>query len=247
MYHGIEPLGRKGHPYYETSTSPAMFALQMKFLSDNGYTVVDLEEALCTMALEQTDRKCIVLTFDDGYRNFYSHAFPILTDYTFRSTLFLVSGLVRDQRLNRDGHEYLTWNEVRELHENGVRIGSRTVTHPTFQGASEAEIEYEIGHSKQAIEDRLGEAVRSFSYPSAFPEPNQKFTFRLRELLHTHGYVCGVSTIIGTATPRHDWFFLPRIPVNGHDDIFLFQAKLEGAYDWVHMPQKLYKTFRRAI
>jgi hypothetical protein len=87
--------------------------------------------------------------------------------------------------------------------------------------------------------------VRSFSYPFAFPEHDEKFIFRLRELLHTHGYVCGVSTIIGTATSEHDWFFLPRIPINAHDDARLFRAKLEGSYNWLHIFQYASKIVRR--
>lgn len=245
MYHGIESPSYKGHPYYDTSTSSAIFALHMKFLAENGYSTVDLEDALGVMARGSSPRKCVAITFDDGYRNFYTNAFPTLADYGFRATLFLVSGLIQDQALCHNGHEYLTWKEVQELHANGTHIGSHTVTHPMLHALSDSQIEYELAHSKQTIEDELGDSVRSFSYPFAFPEHDQKFTFRLRELLHTCGYVCGVSTIIGTATPRHDWFFLPRIPINSHDDLSLFRAKVEGGYDWLHVPQKLYKSFLR--
>src|SRR5712691_2444590 len=68
MYHGIEPPTRRGHPYYETSTSPDTFARQMKYLREHGYTAVDLEEALQVMVLGQADKKYVAITFDDGYR-----------------------------------------------------------------------------------------------------------------------------------------------------------------------------------
>jgi len=244
MYHGIGPPDRKGHPYYETATSPTRLALHMKFLEENGYEVVDLEEALRVMALGQEGRKCVVITFDDGFRNFYTHAFPILMDRGFRATLFLASGLVRERPLRHNGHEYLTWNEVRELHANGTRIGSHTVSHPTLYRVNRSEIEHEVRDSKQTIEDHIGERVRSFSYPFAFPEHDREFTSRMRELLCTHGYACGVSTIIGTATLRHDRFFLPRVPVNNHDDPQLFRAKLEGSYNWLHFFQYASKAMK---
>lgn len=243
MYHGIETPCREGHPYYETSTSPTLFAHHMKYLRENGYTGIDLEEIPQRIATGDPKRKYVAITFDDGYRNFHTQAFPILQEYDFRATLFLPSGRVRNERLYQDGHEYLTWDEVRELRAAGIRIGSHTVTHPTLNGIDETDVEYEIGYSKQIIEDQLGETIRSFSYPFAFPERDQKFIARLRELLHTHGYVCGVSTIIGTATSKHDWFFLPRIPMNEYDDVRLFRAKIEGGYDWLHRVQYLRKCF----
>jgi peptidoglycan/xylan/chitin deacetylase (PgdA/CDA1 family) len=244
MYHGIEPPARTGHPYYETSTSPEMFALQMSYLREQGYTVVDLEEALQVMILGQTERKCVAITFDDGYRNFYTHAFPVLAEHGFRATLFLVSGLVQRARVSRNGHEYVNWSEVRELHTSGIRIGSHTVTHPDLQKQTGGALEFEISYSKQDIEDHLGEPVRAFSYPFAFPEANRKFTALLRDLLCLHGYVCGVSTILGTATRDSDWFYLPRLPVNSHDDRRLFQAKLEGSYNWLHFFQYAAKALR---
>lgn len=247
MYHGIEPPSRKGHPYYETSTSPAMFAHHMKYLRENGYSSVDLEEVPQKMVAGRANGKCVAITFDDGYRNFYTHAFPILKEYDFRATLFLPSGLVHNQRVNQGSCEYLTWEEVRELHADGIRIGSHTVTHPALNDIEESAVEYEIAYSKQTIEDHLGEPIRSFSYPFAFPERDQKFVSRLRELLHIYGYVCGVSTIIGTAHRKHDWFFLPRIPMNGYDDVRLFQAKLEGGYDWLHKLQYMRKCLKRRL
>lgn len=244
MYHGIEPPDCKGHPYYETATSPARFALHMKFLEKNGYEPVDLDEALRTMALGQEGRKSVVITFDDGYRNFYTNALPILMDYGFRATVFLASGLIHERPLRHNGHEYLTWNEVRELHANGIRVGSHTVTHPTLYRVSGSEIEHEIRDSKQAIEDHIGKGVRNFSYPFAFPEHDQEFAAQIRELLRTHGYTCGVSTIIGTASRRHDRFILPRVPVNSHDDPQFFRAKLEGSYNWLHFFQYASKAVR---
>jgi peptidoglycan/xylan/chitin deacetylase (PgdA/CDA1 family) len=244
MYHGIETPSDGRSPYYETRTSPKVFASHMKFLRENEYVAVDLEEALQMMVLQHSGRKLVAITFDDGYRSLYTHAYPILMEYGFYATVFLVSGLVRDEHFRYNGNEYMTWAEARELRANGIRIGSHTVSHPALLGVSEATIEYEIGVSKQVIEDQIGEPVRAFSYPFAFPEQDAKFTFRLRELLHSYGYVCGVSTIIGTANSHHDFFFLPRIPVNTYDDIALLKAKLEGGYNWLHMFQYASKVLR---
>src|SRR5437016_3019018 len=98
MYHSItEGIGTK-HPYYETNTAPMIFARQMKFLSENGYSAVGLDEAVNSLVAGKTMKKTVVITFDDGYRDFITEAFPVLAEYRFTATVFLVTGFTKDQR-----------------------------------------------------------------------------------------------------------------------------------------------------
>jgi peptidoglycan/xylan/chitin deacetylase (PgdA/CDA1 family) len=131
----------------------------------------------------------------------------------------------------------MTWSEVRELQRMGIQFGSHTVTHPHLSEMGVGDVEYEVRHSKAAIEERLGCAVTSFAYPYAFPEADRPFRQTLRSLLDESGYTCGVSTILGTADRSDDLYFLKRLPVNTWDDERLFKAKLDGAYDWLHTVQ----------
>src|ERR1035437_7024182 len=83
MYHSISDDAETGvHPYYRTSTSPQQFASQMKHLHDNGYRTVSLTEVVSQLQGQNAvaDNR-VVITFDDGYRNFYNHAFPVLSRY----------------------------------------------------------------------------------------------------------------------------------------------------------------------
>jgi peptidoglycan/xylan/chitin deacetylase (PgdA/CDA1 family) len=241
MYHGLQMEVGGRHPYFETNTSREQFAAHMKFLDENGYTTVNLNEALEAMMTGRNSDNRVVITFDDGFRDFYTHAFPILAEYNFKATMFIVSGLTGNETVRADGKEYMTWAEVREIHAHGIQIGSHTVNHPELYKLSPKEVEYEVRQSKETIEDGLGEAIRSFSYPYAFPEQDKKFTAQLQEMLQTHGYENGVSTILGTAGADDNWFFMPRLPVNSFDDLRLLNAKLEGGYDWLHAAQKAYK------
>ncbi|HYB60462.1 MAG TPA: polysaccharide deacetylase family protein [Methylomirabilota bacterium] len=246
MYHGISTELGGRHPYFETHTAPELFARHMQFLQENGYATVDLHEAIEAVMVGLNARKRVAITFDDGFRNFYTDAFPILAQHGFKATVFIVTGLTGETPICRQGNEYLTWREIREMHSYGIRIGSHTVSHPDLYRLSPSEIEYEIRQSKETIEDALGEFVRSFSYPYAFPQQDKRFVERLKDLLRTHGYENGVSTILGTAGPDHDWFFLPRLPVNSYDDLRFLAAKLEGGYDWLYTAQKFYKrTIKR--
>ncbi len=246
MYHGIQDQLECRRPYYETNTSPALFARQMRYLKQNGYRTLGLSEAINRIVAGLDCQKCVVITFDDGYRNFYTNAFPVFAELDQTATVYVVSGLVGgDAPVHYKGKEYLTWKEVRELHEHGIHIGSHTVSHPELYTLDREEIEFQLEYSKKTIEEQLGDPVQSFSYPYAFPEADRGFVRRFRDQLHNEGYENGVSTIIGTAERDHDWFFLPRLPVNSFDDLALFQAKLEGKYDWMHAPQHWYKTIQK--
>jgi peptidoglycan/xylan/chitin deacetylase (PgdA/CDA1 family) len=243
MYHSIRGGNEGRHAYYETITSPQVFAQQMKFLRENGYRALPWDEVTQSVP-EGSTAKPVVITFDDGYADFYRRAFPILTEYSFTATVFVITGLMMSERACFKGTECLNLSEIRELHSHGVTFGSHTVTHPELRRLKPDEMEQELSGSKKALEDALGAPVGSFSYPYAFPEADRKFVSSLADLLDKCGYEHGVTTILGTAQPGANRFFLPRLPVNTGDDLAFFQAKLEGAYDWLHGPQYLYKTVR---
>jgi peptidoglycan/xylan/chitin deacetylase (PgdA/CDA1 family) len=247
MYHSIRTGVESSHPYFETNTSPQVFVRHMQFLCENGYTTVDLSDAIAAIATGRNMQKCVALTFDDGYHDFYTHAFPILAEYGFRATVFVVSGLTGEQRICVEAKEFMTWDEVRHVHSSGIRIGSHTATHPELYSMRPSQIQDELSRSKSVIEDKLGAAVQSFAYPFAFPEQDREFIQMLKELLQRCGYQSGVSTIIGTARRGHDCFFLPRLPVNSYDDLRLFEAKLKGSYDWLHFFQYARKCVKSVI
>jgi peptidoglycan/xylan/chitin deacetylase (PgdA/CDA1 family) len=192
----------------------------------------------------------IVITFDDGYEDFYTHAFPILETYGFNSTVFLPTAYIGETPRQFNGAECLTWSQIRELRRAGIEFGSHTVTHPQLKSLKPEDVRDEIRSSKATIEQQLGCAVKSFAYPYAFPETDRTFRQRLRGFLEESGYENGVSTIIGTADRTGDRYFMKRLPVNSCDDPRLFRAKLEGAYDWLHTVQhvsKLIGAYRKGL
>ena len=250
MYHSISEQDESGvHPYYRTATSPKAFASQMQYLRSSGYSTVSLAEVVKTICDESTDskQKKIAITFDDGYADFYREAFPILSRLGFTATMFLATGFVGNSPLRFKEKDCLTWGEVRELQKHGVVFGSHTVTHPQLCELGLDLVKQEIVNSKQAIEQQTSVAVESFAYPYAFPQTNASFIRSLRETLVEAGYKNGVCTLLGRANQGSNPFFMERLPVNSSDDLRLFQAKLEGAYDWVAGPQLAVKTAKRYL
>jgi peptidoglycan/xylan/chitin deacetylase (PgdA/CDA1 family) len=246
MYHSISDDAETGvHPYYRTSTSPQQFASQMKYLHENGYRTASLPEVVSQLQGKGVVvEKQVVVTFDDGYRDFYQHAFPALSQYGFSATVFLPTAYIGERPIQFKGKACLTWAEVRELNNHGILFGSHTVTHPQLRELSVPAISMEIADSKATIEEKLGSAVESFAYPYAFPQTDSDFTKMLRDLLRRAGYENGVSTIVGTANHTSEPLFLERLPVNSCDDRALFNAKLDGAYDWVSTSQYLTKMVK---
>jgi peptidoglycan/xylan/chitin deacetylase (PgdA/CDA1 family) len=242
MYHSVsDSLFGKSHPYYQINCSPPVFARQMRWLRQNGYRTMNLTQMWTAMETGQDVSKTVVITFDDGYRDFYTDAFDAMRQCGFTATIFLATDRIQNTPVRIDGVDYLTWSEVAELHKAGIQFGSHTVSHPDLRSLSPEQIEYELGCSKETIEQKLGVAVESFSYPFAFPEEDKTFTQFLVGILENLGFENGVSTIIGRAGKRDNRYYLPRLPVNSWDDAALLRAKLEGGYDWLHWPQWLYK------
>jgi peptidoglycan/xylan/chitin deacetylase (PgdA/CDA1 family) len=248
-YHSVsDNLFGYSHPYYQINTNAAVFREQMCWLRSSGYETIDLHELPRSSAAAGNGCKRIVLTFDDGYRDFLTEAWPVLQQCGFSATVFLVTDRIQCQEPRRmEGADYLTWQDVRDLHDQGVSFGSHTVSHADLRSLGPEQIDYELGYSKELLEQKLGIHARSFSYPFPFPEEDMHFTRYLADALENHGFQIGVSTAIGRATRESNQLFLPRLPINSWDDTHLLAAKLRGAYDWMHLPQLLHKRVHHNI
>jgi peptidoglycan/xylan/chitin deacetylase (PgdA/CDA1 family) len=248
MYHSIsDNLFGKSHPYYQINTSPRVFARQMRWLRQNGYGTMDITDMWKAIVAGTDLSKTVVITFDDGYQDFYTSAFDVMKQCGFTATIYLATDRVQNTPVRIEGVDYLTWREVRELSSAGIRFGSHTVTHPDLRSLGPEQIDYELGYSKEVIEQRLGTAVESFAYPFAFPEEDRDFARFLADILENLGFENGVSTILGRASISSNPFYLPRLPVNSWDDAAFLRAKLNGDYDWLHWPQLFNKLIHHNV
>ena len=239
MYHGIRKEISGLRPYYETHTEPEVFETQMRWLSEQGYTSMSLESARRQLAGNANCEKHVVITFDDGYRDAYSTAIPVMVHYRMTATLFVAPGLI--QSPDTPDREYMTWDEVRAAASYGMEIGSHTLTHPHLAQLSYREIEYQLRESKRVLEEETGRTVQEFSWPYAFPEHRRRTVLNVETALRACGYRGGVTTKVGSARVQSDPFFWPRLPVNTYEDRGLFSIKLSGGYDWIGKVQSMKK------
>ncbi|HEY3932216.1 MAG TPA: polysaccharide deacetylase family protein [Verrucomicrobiae bacterium] len=243
MYHSISDAAESGiSSYYKTNTSPARFEQQMRWLTEGGFRSVDLEEGLRLAQRGIEKEKIVVITFDDGFRDFYDSAFPILKKYGHTATMFLPTAFLGEKRQSFKNKECLTWQEVRELRAAGIRFGSHTVNHPVLYKSSWPEIENELAVSKENLEQALGEKITSFAYPYALPQHDRPFVEKFQKLLRQLDYQSCATTVIGRVQTGDNPFCLKRLPMNNDDDQALFLAKLDGAYDWLAYPQSWFKS-----
>jgi peptidoglycan/xylan/chitin deacetylase (PgdA/CDA1 family) len=204
-YHSIEESGSI------ISTSPETFRRQIKILSENDYCVLPLGKIIENLiAGEPVSPKTIALTFDDGFQNFYSTAFPILAEHGFPATVFLVTefcGKFNDWSGNPPDlprSPLLSWHEIKELQAYGIEFGAHSQTHPDLTAIPTAEAEWEIIGSKLVIEDMLGEKVNIFAYPYG------KFDSSVKAVAEKN-YRAACSVKLGKICPASNLFTLERI------------------------------------
>jgi peptidoglycan/xylan/chitin deacetylase (PgdA/CDA1 family) len=249
MYHRIgSGHGSEVHPYFRTVTSPARFAEQVALMRRLGYQAITLSQAQTVLeqatADDHFDRK-VVITFDDGFRDFLTEAYPVLEQAGFAATVFMPSDFIGRPFLT--GHPCLSAAEVGMLANRGIEFGSHSARHQRMVDMPMRDVARELRDSKAAIEDIAGRRVTQFSYPFRFPEEDAGFVAALGHIMDECGYRGGVTTAIGRSSKFDDQRFLPRLPVNGCDDEALLRAKLAGHYDWLRSGQRLRKRSRALL
>lgn len=167
MYHYIRvnpnPRDSLG---YGLSVTPTDFAAQINWLASNGYHAIFPSELTAAMTQKAPlPTKPIVLTFDDGYRDFYDQAWPVLKQAGMKSASAVIT--TGADKADRGDQSYMPWWMIRELDASGmVEIASHTLTHGDVTKMSAAQRWAELTTSKEALEQQLGHAILTFIYPS---------------------------------------------------------------------------------
>lgn len=160
LYHHVRDLPDTARPLEKRwSVSIRKFAGQMKWLAEKGFHPVSMTQLVAHFQQGQPlPAKPVVITFDDGWKDQYEGAFPILKQHQFVATFFIITGAV--------GHSaYMDWEQIKEIEAAGMDIQAHGHTHERLSTMSRDKARQEIEESKRALEDHLSRPVTVLAYP----------------------------------------------------------------------------------
>ena len=194
------------------------FRAQMAYLAEHGYRTVSLFDLI----KGRTEPKDIVITFDDGFEDNYSQAFPIMKQFGFTATHFLIV-----DQIGADG--YLSFDQIQEMRRAGFEFGSHTLSHPVLKGLERIKKWDEILGSKERLEDLLNDECRFFCYPKGIYDEE---AFDMVSEAGYEGACCNHPgmNLAGMIEPN----LIKRTEIAHGDSLHDFKKKLAGAYDLMH-------------
>ena len=196
-YHKID------HTFISLSVRPEDFDNQMKYLHDNGYHTINPDELYDALAGNgQLPENPVLITFDDGYEDNYTNAYPILKKYGFKATIFVVTGF-----LDRHKKGYLSWDQAREMNKNGINIESHTVNHKPMTDLTDDELRSELVDSKKKAETELGHEVNYVAYPTG------TYNLHIAQMVKEAGYKAAFTIKYGNVDKASNIYALERVPI----------------------------------
>ncbi len=229
LYHRVIPQPLHGR-LSGLAVTVEQFERQLRALRRGGFTTITFSDYAAFARGERSlPKRPVILTFDDGYEDNYTFAFPLLQRYTMRAVIYLVADWSR--RTNFWDHDQpqvplLQPAQIREMARAGIEFGSHTLTHPRLPSLARDRARKEISVSKARIEDLLGAQVLSFAYPYAV------YSEQTKELVAEAGYRYAVAGDNGPSVFYEDMLEIRRVQVFPWTGTFGFWKKTRAWYHW---------------
>ena len=213
MYHYLSVPPPDADKYrLDLSVTPENFEAQLKYLADNGYTTISLYDLHAHLSQGTAlPAKPIILTFDDGYRDAFTNAFPLLQKYKMTATFFIVSDF-----LYAHNPAYLTWLQVMRMSRAGMSIENHSRTHLDLRGQSEAKLAWEFLGPQESIQYFTGRRPMFFCYPSG------RYDAAVIKFLKSANIYGAVTTENGSVHTLADAFTWKRLRAHGTTTVAQF-------------------------
>lgn len=230
-YHQTTRPPARGTPVRSLVLPPRRLARQLWSLRLLGWRGLSLRELAPYLSGEKTG-KVFGITLDDGYLNNYEEALPVLREVGFTATAFIVSSQIGgsnvwDHAKGAPPTPLMGLGHLRGWLDAGMEIGAHTRNHANLCDCDADTARDEIAGSKHALEQALGIAVRSFSYPYGEHRPEHA------QMVREAGYTLATTIVSSRARPEDDPALLPRISVHLHDRLPRLLAQVTTDYeDW---------------
>jgi len=218
MYHSIsEHTSPKYKPF---AVSPALFAEHMACLHQLAYTPITVTQFINARVKGSSalPERPVILTFDDGFADFFTGAFPMLLHYGFPATLYLATAFVNgtSRWLRREGEAtrpMLTWNQLTEISAAGIECGGHSHRHHQLDTLPLAQAQDEIVQCKKLLEDHLGQEVSTYAYPYGY------HSAIVKRLVQEAGYTSACTVKNEMSSEATDSFALVRLTVRPDSDL----------------------------
>ena len=228
MYHSV------GRSDWGFSISPEEFEKQMNYLHKNGYKFLTAENLFEIISRKNSlVKKAVLVTFDDGYRDFIAEAVPILTKYNIPAVVFVHAD--RSSRQLKNEIPLLDWQEIRELSDK-FEIGNHSNSHPNLKKLSANELEDDIKESTRLIQEV------TFKKPEIFAYPFGMFNQSTIDILKNSGYKLGFTTDRGMVKVGTDPFKIKRFGIANDTSFIEFKTRLTPASDWYELMIGIFKN-----
>jgi peptidoglycan/xylan/chitin deacetylase (PgdA/CDA1 family) len=209
------------------AVSAKTFEQQMRLLRKFKYNVLTLEQAAAAIRDRAFIERAVAVTFDDGYEDNYTLAFPVLKKYRIPATIFVICS-----KIGAPG--YLTWDQVREMQDSGLIVfGSHTLNHVALVLAGPAELEQEISGSKNLLAEKLSRPATLFCYPFG------NFNEKVEAAVKAAGYTVAVAGNPGGKVRDNDILAIKRLRISenaGSAAVFLLETS--GYYNFIREIQQ---------
>ncbi|WP_422661218.1 polysaccharide deacetylase family protein [Paenibacillus sp. EC2-1] len=208
MYHSVSI-----NPSTTLSVPPKVFYKQKEHLKNSGFHTITFKDLMSWKMSQQLPDKPILITFDDGYLDNYTVAYPILKKLQMKATIFATSDFIGSPN-------HLTWSQTNEMERSGlIEFGVHTRHHVDLTKSNPLQLEDEISGAKQRLEKKLGHPLISFAYPSG------KFNQNVIQVVKRAGFEFAVTTEPGYAEKKQGYLTLHRVRIPGDQSLAAFIRK----------------------
>lgn len=248
MYHRVINSSSEAGTY-DTYVTKENFDKQMKYLKENDYEIITFKEMDKINYKNRFDKKYVIITFDDGYKDNYINAVPILKKYGIKVVLFYVTDLNFNRwdvevktREKEKRFELMTYDEIKEIYDMGLlEIGGHTTCHLDMPNFTYDYLKKDLEEANKKLEKITNEKIISFAYPWG---NNNEIC---RKVVSDMGYKYAVSVETGTSCFSDDLYEIQRVGIYSTDDMAKFIKKASGNYPFMRENRANRKKFRNKL
>jgi peptidoglycan/xylan/chitin deacetylase (PgdA/CDA1 family) len=227
MYHSISSYASPR--FRPCIVSPEVFDEHLAYLKQYHYTSVTVTQFVQAMSRggDRLPPRAVILTFDDGYEDFYTEVLPALQRHGFTATLYVTTGFVGGtshwlQHMGEGMRPMLTWEQLVEINMSGIECAAHTHTHPSLDMLPPSLARDEIVRSKELLEDHLGQEVFSFAYPYGY------YSTRLQQIVQASGYTSACAVKLAMSSLRDNPYALARLAIRPNTTVHDLASALDS-------------------